>query len=182
MGKIAGWDEVEVGASSPLKRPKGSSVSVAQLIKLVEELKHLISGLDPDTLAQYNTLIATVNGHINNVDVHVTTQIKSNIVALLLAYENGDLGGSGGGATVYTNRAAILAATGTVGSIGIVATEPTNLYVWHPTANRWTVRDGNIYTTLADVPSSTSFYIPNGTELILSSTGVKYAWIEPPIG
>lgn len=176
MGKIAGWDEVEVGASSPLKRPKGSAVSVARLIEIVEELKLLISGLDPETLSQYNALIAMVTSHINNADVHVTTQIKANITTLLLAYENGTLGGGSGGASVYADRTTLLATQGAVGSIGVIVTEPMNLYIWNPTANRWSVKDGNVYEDIDDLPSDTSFYIPSGTELILSSTGERFTW------
>lgn len=177
MSKISGWSQIETGGTDPTLRPQDSSISVARLIEIVLELKQLVSIFDPESIAQFQTLTDVVNSHINNLNVHLTTSLKNGLVNILEAWEDGDLGGGGGGgATVYADRTALLAATGVVGSMAIIQTEPTNLYIWNPTANRWTVRDGNVYSTTTDFPSDTSFYIPPGTVLVVTSTGERYIW------
>lgn len=176
MSKITGWDQIETGGTDPSYYPKGNSASVARLIEIVLELKQLVSIFDPESITQFQELTDVVTSHINDSNVHLTTSLKFDIVSMISAWEAGDLGGGGGGATVYATRAALLATTGVVGSIAIVQTEPTNLYIWNPAANRWTIKDGNMYNTTNDIPDDVAFYIPNGTVLIITSTGERFIW------
>ena len=177
MSKISGWSQIETGGTDPTMRPQDSSQSVARLIEIVLELKQLVSIFDPESIAQFQALTDVVNSHIADLNVHLTTSLKNGLVNILAAWESGNLGGGGGGgATVYSNRTALLAATGTTGSIAILQTEPTNFYIWNQIANRWTVRDGNTYNSTGDFPSDTSFYIPYGTVLVVTSTGERYIW------
>ena len=176
MSKISGWSQIETGGTDPTMRPQDSSQSVARLIEIVLELKQLVSIFDPESIAQFQALTDVVNSHIADLNVHLTTSLKNGLVNILAAWEGGDLGGAGGGATVYADRSALRAATGVVGSIAVVQTEPINLYMWAPGINMWAVKDGNVYYSLADLPSDQSFYIPQGTVLILATTGERYIY------
>lgn len=181
MSKITGWGQIETGGTDPAYRPKGSSYSVARLIEIVLELKQLVSTLDPSAIAAFQTLADTLTAHVANTNTHLTTSLRNSIVALIEAWEGGTLGGGSGGATVYTDVADLLATPGVTGSVGVLQSEPSNLYIWNPIANRWTVRDGNIYATADDLPDDTQFYIPLGTVLIVSSTGERYIQADPDL-
>lgn len=174
MAKITGFDSIETG-SGPVQ--PGKDYSVAELIDIVTEIRHSIDQIDIQSILNFLAIIPEVNGHLDNLIIHLTQEQKDTLIEIINDYESGLLtggtGGTGGGATVYADRVSLLATTGTLGAMAILATESSNLYIWNTTHNKWAVIDGNVYSTLLDLPDEISFYIPAGTILIIESTGER---------
>jgi hypothetical protein len=80
--------------------------------------------------------------------------------------------------SIYTDRTALLAATGSQdGILCSVLSEPSNLYTWSESEDKWIIRSGNIYST-ATLPTTGDFHILDYTFVINGDTGEQIYWEE----
>lgn len=175
MAKISGFESIETGIAVV---NKGKEYSVAELIEIINEIQHNIDRIDLISVLQFLELAPSMEQHIVNSNIHLTSEQKSELVNIIEEYLAGTLGASNtqDGPLNFINRTALLADTTETNCIlAVVQTEPMNLYMWSSANNKWGVKDGNIYTT-ATMPTSTDFYIPSGTLLINSEDGSRNIW------
>lgn len=112
--------------------------------------------------ADGDVCILTTNGsHYKKVDGIWTIQLGETI--------------SSAAVLSYVDRTALLVSAGSsANKLGIVTTEPGNMYLRNAANDKWIVLSGNSYPA-TDLPTTPNFDVPAGV-LVFNSTSLKWVY------